>query len=409
MGPPENLDFLKKPENQDWRSSDEDDEGEEKDEKEDVKEVPEQKVEQKLEAMTVAGTNEDESDPKDEEEVDDRPPQEIMDELLLKAFLQALKTSASAKKVELPMLTSNFFRVHMVKQCPKGKTLDVKKSSHKKLSKFLQAMEKDNLVVIKELTKGVESITAVNYEDPRITTFRVVKVAPDSDEETQEEVLPCDREYEPPKITELLTVSGNVLPLFKCVGLKKGDGLTPPEVRSKIKEYVQANNLQQPNNKVEVNLDPVLASVVLVKGENSVVTMRWDDLNSRVQAKMSDGYALEFPGSSGPSVHKGKLEPITLTTATRSGNKKVTLIHNLEPFRINPTELARKCQVGVAASTSVHEAPNKKNGSVEVLVQGNQTVFVSKLLLTEYKVPRKYIKGIEEAKKKKGGGGGGKK
>ena len=309
LGPPENLDFLKQSETNAWESSEE--EEDEEDATEEKSKTDE--VENKVEELSLGEPDEE------AEEVDDRPPQEIMDELLMNAFLQAWRTSASAKKAELPMLTSNFFRVHMVPQCPKGKSLDVKKSSHKKLSKFLQAMEKSNLVVIKELTKGVESITAVNYEDPRITTFRVVKVVPDSDEEEKEEVLPCDREYEPPKITDLLTVNGAVLPMFKTIGLKKGDGLTPPEVRTKIKEYVQANNLQKPDNKVEINLDPILAGIVLVKGENSVVTMRWDDLNSRIQAKMSDGYALEFAGAK-PTVHKGKLEPITITTATRSGN-----------------------------------------------------------------------------------------
>ncbi len=42
---------------------------------------------------------------------------------------------------------------------------------------------------------------------------------------------------------------------------------------------------------------------------------------------------------------KGKLEPIDLRTATRSGNKKVTLITNLEIFGIDPNRFAHKCQV----------------------------------------------------------------
>ena len=42
-------------------------------------------------------------------------------------------------------------------------------------------------------------------------------------------------------------------------------------------------------------------------------------------------------------------------------------------------------------------------GSKEVLVQGNQVAFASRLLLEEYKIPRKFIKGMEEAVKKKKG------
>ena len=58
---------------------------------------------------------------------------EEMDDLLLHCFLKSWKTSA--KKLELPVLSSNFFRIHMVQNCPDGSKLDVKKSSYKKLSK----------------------------------------------------------------------------------------------------------------------------------------------------------------------------------------------------------------------------------------------------------------------------------
>merc|ERR1711915_730835 len=118
-----------------------------------------------------------------------------------------------------------------------------------------------------------------------------------------------------------------------------------------------------------------------------------------VLAKMSDGYSLQFSGHP-PEFHKGKLEPIELTTAMRSGNKKITLIYNLETYKIDPQEFAHKCQVGVAASTAVNQAVNRKAGS-EVMIQGNQITFASKLLMDVYNIPRKYIKGTENAPKKK--------
>ena len=52
----------------------------------------------------------------------------------------------------------------MSARSPPGHSLDVKKSSYKKLSKFLNAMEQRGLVVVKELSKGVESIVSINYE-----------------------------------------------------------------------------------------------------------------------------------------------------------------------------------------------------------------------------------------------------
>ena len=44
-------------------------------------------------------------------------------------------------------------------------------------------------------------------------------------------------------------------------------------------------------------------------------------------------------------VQKGKLEPVEMILGTRSGNKKVTLVHNLDIYGIDMNEFAHKCQV----------------------------------------------------------------
>ena len=95
------------------------------------------------------------------------------------------------------------------------------------------------------------------------------------------------------------------------------------------------------------------------------------------------------------------MDLIEITLGKPSGNKKVTLIHNLDVFGIDPQEFGHKCQVGLSVSSKVNEAPKKKrsNGqpAIEVLVQGNQVDFVGNLLLEHYKIPKKYIKGLELA------------
>jgi translation initiation factor 1 (eIF-1/SUI1) len=58
---------------------------------------------------------------------------------------------------------------------------------------------------------------------------------------------------------------------------------------------------------------------------------------------------------------------------------QVTLINNLELYGINIQEFARECQHGVAASTSISSVPGKK--SQQLLVQGNQVLFVGNLLI----------------------------
>lgn len=46
---------------------------------------------------------------------------------------------------------------------PSGSSLDVKKSSYKKLSKFLADMQQRGFVQVKELSKGVESIVSIDH------------------------------------------------------------------------------------------------------------------------------------------------------------------------------------------------------------------------------------------------------
>lgn len=76
-------------------------------------------------------------------------------------------------------------------------------------------------------------------------------------------------------------------------------------------------------------------------------------------------------------LHTGKLDPIDITVTTRASNKKVTLINNLEAFGIKLEAFSKECQ-GIGASATIIDVPGKKTPSV--LVQGNQVVYVYKLL-----------------------------
>ena len=354
-------------------------------------------VSEQIEDLNIEENFEIVAQPEEEFEEIELDPDTILEE----AFLRACKTLP--KKTEFPILTSNFFRTLIVPNLPPSQpNLDLKRTKWKKLSKFLSEKQSEGLITIKEPKKGVETITAINTEHAKIQDFKVVKYdRPVTDDQSK-----VQDEFEPPIITELYLVSGNdVLNFFKELKIAKGTGMTPQDVRECIRNYVNQNELQNKDDKSIVNLDPVLAQAVLVKGENNVVTMKWDKLTSRVTTKMSKGVAIQYGADSQPILLKGKLDLIEMTLGSRSGNKKVTLIHNLDVFGIDPKEFAHKCQVGVSASSTVSEAANKKksNGSavIEVLVQGNQVAYAGKLLLEHYKINKKYIRGLELAKKSK--------
>uniref|UniRef100_A0A8C6RFS9 Eukaryotic translation initiation factor 2D n=1 Tax=Nannospalax galili TaxID=1026970 RepID=A0A8C6RFS9_NANGA len=203
-----------------------------------------------------------------QDSLDSKPLQEQMDELLQQCFLHALKSRV--KKADLPLLTSTLLGSHMFSCCPEGQQLDIKKSSYKKLSKFLQHMQQEQIVQVKELNKGVESIVAVNWKHPR-----------------------------------------------------KGSTLEGSEVRVIIIDYVKRNNLVDANNKNLVKLDPVLCDCILEKNEqHTVMKLPWDNLLTRCLENLQPAYQVTFPGQE-PIVKKGKICPIDITLEQRTYNKKV--------------------------------------------------------------------------------------
>ncbi|KAL4645975.1 eukaryotic translation initiation factor 2D [Arapaima gigas] len=332
----------------------------------------------------------------EEEEQEDKSPQEQMDALLLHCFLHALK--CKVKKSELPLLTSTFLRNHMFSCCPNGKQLDIKKSSYKKLSKFLQSMQKQHhLVEIKELNKGVESIVDVDWKHPELRSFCPPEDSV-SEEAPTEGSGDRDRPYHPPEISALYVVSARLEPLFQDSQKRKGAVLLPGEVRTVVTEYVKKNELVDEQNKNYVNINPTLCDCLLEKSEyQEVDRLKWDDLFSRTMARMQQCYQLLFPGQE-PIIKKGHIEPIDISVASRGSNKKVTLIKNLELYGIDPPAVATALQHRVQASTVLTPLPGSKD-RVLVQIQGNQVQQVGSLLLDQYQLPRRYIQGLDKGQK----------
>lgn len=358
-------------------------------EEEEVGEVQQRCAEKSLseaaEDPNVGGLNPDPTDGK--------TLQEQMDELLERCFLHALKSRL--KKADLPLLTSTLLGSHMFSCCPEGRQLDVKKSSYKKLSKFLQHMQQEQIIQVKELSQGVESIVAVDWKHPRITSFVIPEPSP-----TSQTVQEGSREqpYHPPDIKSLYCVPASMTLLFQESGHKKGSILEGGEVRTIVISYAKTHDLVDADNKNLVKLDPILCDCILEKNEqHTVMKLPWDSLLSRCLEKLQPAYQVTFPGQE-PIVKKGKICPIDITLAQRASNKKVTVVRNLEAYGLDPYSVAAILQQRCQASTTVTPAPGAKD-SLQVQIQGNQVHHLGRLLLDEYQLPRKYIQGLEKVPK----------
>ncbi|XP_039605076.1 eukaryotic translation initiation factor 2D isoform X1 [Polypterus senegalus] len=327
---------------------------------------------------------------------EEQSPQEQMDELLFQCFLHALKSKV--KKSELPLLTSTFLRNYMVSCCPSGKQLDVKKSSYKKLSKFLQCMQKQHsLIQVKELTKGVESIVEVDWRHQELQRLGVLEesLMDASASETSKDYI---KTYQPPEISTIYGVSSKLALLFQNSQHKKGDLLTATEVRTIVTDYVKTNELVHTENKNYINVNPILCDCLLDKSEqHETEVLKWDDLFSRCLDRMQPYHQLMFPDQP-PIIRKGHIAPIDISVASRGSNKKVTLIKNLELYGLEPQAVASCLQQRVQASSTISPLPGSKD-KVQVQIQGNQVNHVGRLLLEEYNIPRKYIQGLDKAAK----------
>jgi len=355
-----------------------------------------------VDQLPPAEEDEDNQDLYEEEEEEN--PVEKMDRLLYSCFMTALKTKLKDK--DLPVLASTFYRTHVLPCCPPDETLEIKKTSFKKLSKYLKEQQNLGLIEVKELTKGNDNITNVNRAHPDLRSFTPLMITATTDDdvdavESQFGVLTLTK-FEAPVITTVFGPSSALQPFFKAVGCSKKDAVyTVAEVRSLINDYVRERELQRG---AVVQLDPVLHDCCCVKNENDVVDMTWEQLYKRFVSKMKAHHQLQFPKLE-PIVRKGAIECIQISTQQRASNKKVTLVKNLESFLIDPHQFASHLRKTAQASTSITELPTSKPNCTlhQVLIQGNQVNLVDRILTGEhYGLPRRYLKGLENAPKPKG-------
>ncbi|KAK1136178.1 hypothetical protein K0M31_000743 [Melipona bicolor] len=329
----------------------------------------ENKIEESIEMPVDQATEEAAVDPIKE-----------MDSLLEYCFLKACKTSI--KSSDLPMLTSNFFKNHLIAACPSDKNIDIKKSRYKKLSLFLAEMKAKG-VVNTSVTKGVESILSIKFDHPLIKGL----VIAEEPTPIQEPII-----SNAAVVSECYKVTADVLPVLSKFGYEKGDIMKRAEIRKCFTEYMKAENLQ--DGKI-LKLNPQLAGIMKTKANVETVSIE-DGINKFI-GRMTHMHEVTLAGNK--LLHTGKLEPIDMRVTVRSGGKKVTLVNNLETFGINAKEFSKECQ-SIGASATITDEPGKKTPSV--LVQGNQILYIYKLLTEKYQIKKNYIRGLEFAPKKQG-------
>lgn len=138
-----------------------------------------------------------------------------------------------------------------------GTEVDIKKSSWKKLQKFLKAMEKAGLLKTKE-QRGETMVISVNFSHPSLQelrkykTMEAISAQPAKEAAKQVNNKPSpqkQQEINQAEIQEIYKPLGNHMIKFFEEAKHDKDGMyTASEVRTVLTDYIKIHNLVDPQN-----------------------------------------------------------------------------------------------------------------------------------------------------------------
>ncbi|KAL5776069.1 hypothetical protein ACOSP7_009002 [Xanthoceras sorbifolium] len=323
---------------------------------------------------------------------------EDVDAHLDKCLLQALHTTVKDK--DLPMPGSTLWSNHVLPCRPSGITLDIKKSSHKKLSKWLQAKSSAGLISVKEDKYKKEAVLlSVNRNHPDYMSFKPEKRQVEKANPAVDGAASESRPQNLLEVAEIYKPSVHVNSIFAAVGADRGQLYSFSEACDVVFKYIEKENLVKPANKSIVVLDPALCDALfkgaIKKGTSYPTEIHKKDLGSTFVGRMQAHHVVTRGSES--VVRKGGLKTVQIVTERRQGNKKVTKVSGLETFLMDAEALASELQKKFACSTTVSELPGKKG--LEVLIQGGVIDDVAKHLVEQCGIPKRYIEVLDKTKK----------
>ncbi|KAI8096873.1 uncharacterized protein BX664DRAFT_377996 [Halteromyces radiatus] len=350
-----------------------------------------------------------------------------IDDLLKESLYQGLLFKLTPEKGTsvLPISASSLYTAYILPSRPRrgGLEVDIKKSSWKKVQKFLKTMEKTGLLKLKE-QRGETNVTTINWSHPSlqgVTPYKTVeKLMLEQQQQQQHLSTPSSIENQPTgksntisadtsssdqiQILDMYKPIGSTIPLFELTKNDKTALYSSVEVRQIILEYIKAENLVDSKNQRMINMNPILTDAILNKSEYQTVNqLGRDQIVQRLLSKMQPFHLVTLPGKE-PILRKGIPKEIEVTQEIRQGRKTVTKLTGMESFGLEIDDLCKEL-TKLCASSATHNqihGTSPKAPLYEIMVQGPQMKHVSELLLRKG-VPKKLIM-VNDKTAKKGKG-----
>ncbi|OEH76435.1 translation initiation factor sui1 protein [Cyclospora cayetanensis] len=323
---------------------------------------------------------------------------------------------------------------------------DIRRSSAKKLAKFIQGASKKKLLQTKE-QRGVVSVVKVNRSHPEFIKHTPVpetqkrklieRVAAASSASSPaaagaagEEGLSKETLSQPstvrsgdgPLVFEFCVPPAKCCKVFAAAGVQTGKStfFTGQEYREVLTKYLEVRNTKREHEPLQslpeasealqgsrgcstVALDPLLAEAVLSKEERidakaaggeiqmmekAELYKRWNETQQPCHAVIRNEAELPLLQE---RIIKGPCCPVRISVEDKQGGRKhATHILNVVNFLLDPKAIAEFLQKKLAASASVYAPPGSKTTSA-VCVQGNVAGPVADLLISHFGVPKKYV------------------
>ncbi|KJP89434.1 hypothetical protein AK88_00877 [Plasmodium fragile] len=303
--------------------------------------------------------------------------------------------------------------------------LDVKKSTYKKISKFIQHCSKLKIIKIKE-NRNVMSVVNIRKGSSLISSYKPMSLeekklcqlekgendtggaqnglegntnSAHQDKSAKHEAKNDAKNEATNKgaqVLEFYMPSSKGINIFKCVDSKsdRSSYYNIMQLKDVLKSYVQKQKLVSGKDAQVVKLNDDLRAILNIPCEPSTCTMSYESLLSQFISTQLPCYAIIKPNANFDvepiKVTKGKCPSIHIYAVARmKGKKYVTHITNLFLFHVDLNKLSEHVQKQLACSCSIVISPSTKKE--EILVQGNVVNMIHDILIKNYNLPRKYI------------------
>lgn len=320
--------------------------------------------------------------------------------------------------IQPSFLIANMVQPNLYHQSPH---YNIKKTSWKNAKKYIKHLDKSGLAKSKDRNGGETVILAIDFENPQINTFvpyklpssKVVSGQPATSEPSADSPSPNDSAKGQKLI--IRTYYRAAPKLVPDLLASKTEFYTAQQVTSALKAYVDQRPELGAQSSSSLKLDAFIANNILgsspthAQEDNRVIALgriSRGALQKRIldDARLCQPYYIIDRNTGEASDQKpkpGQPPHVNIVVEKRTGTKVVTRLSNLEPFFINPHQLAPELQKKCAGSCSVTQLQGGKVGMLEVVIQGDQTKILTTDVLPKRGVDAKWIDVLDKTKPKK--------